>query len=992
MLEIPRSSNPRRYGNGPAGIASRTRRLFCSLAICTVSVVAAPPPPGPVHAVGADGIRLDGTPDEPGWKNGPWYTGFTVPGAADRAAPVQTRFAVRFDDANLYLAAVMDEPNIKNMRAEATKRDGRVYSDDCIEFMIDPSGDRVEYYHFIVNSKGTVYDAQRRQGGHVGTEAWNCAARTAAHVGAGSWSVELRVPLAELGLTKRSMQQAWAIQVGRERHAGGRLELSSYAPTGGSFHVPETYARLVLERAALAPFLWEIQVPVGALVTEENTRLLYRFRALITNRSGRFRFLRLRAVLLRNGAELGRDVRLGGLDADQSGAYAFSVPFPTPGPFLLRLVLADRRTPGTPLAVRTVPVDLAYTPLVVDVRRPFYRNTIYATENIREIAARVHINLPPERIHGARVRAVLRPADTAGAKPVAAASAVIPDGNAVELKLPLPQLPVGRYDLEVTATLSDGRTFSAGTTIRKVPPAPEEWRIGEDRVLLHNGKPFFPYGWFSAPPDEGGKLRAEGVNVIQDYNAHYRSVEEQRAWLDNARAHGLYACFYPWPGNRFMKNFKRPVSPEEETALRRRIRALKDHPAIFAWYLWDEPELRPLLVERAERLYRIIVEEDPYHPCIMLNDTIPGILKYRNGGDILMPDPYPLFNRGGLAGRPIEYTGEFMKACRRAGAGRKAWWITPQAFDYYMNNPHSRPPNLTELRNQQLQAIINGAHGILWYTYSHRYNYPEFDLGIPFLGREARRLENAVLTPDLPGTLTWTSPKPKHIQAVVRRTGGHLVIFTVNTATHPQDAAFQLSDKLRKAPKRLWVVSENRSVPVRDGVFTDRFDTYDGHIYTTSQALGAGPTVAATRAAIAEAKRRLARPGNLAYGGRGVSVSASSVHRYSGRLPMVVDGARQGKGWTDGTWKQWPDWIEVRFPTPETVGRVRAWTGTIVKYEVQVRRNDKLVTVARGVRRPDAPSIEATFPPLRNAQAVRLVAQSANGANSAVSEIEVYAK
>ena len=107
---------------------------------------------------------------------------------------------------------------------------------------------------------------------------------------------------------------------------------------------------------------------------------------------------------------------------------------------------------------------------------------------------------------------------------------------------------------------------------------------------------------------------------------------------------------------------------------------------------------------------------------------------------------------------------------------------------------------------------------------------------------------------------------------------------------------------------------------------------------------------------------------------------------------MTVDGARKGKGWTDGTWKQWPDWIEVQFPKPETVGRVRVWTNTIEKYRIQMRRGDALVTVARGVRRPDASSFEATFPPVKNVQAVRVVADSANGGRSTVTEIEVYAK
>ena len=47
----------------------------------------------------------------------------------------------------------------------------------------------------------------------------------------------------------------------------------------------------------------------------------------------------------------------------------------------------------------------------------------------------------------------------------------------------------------------------------------------------------------------------------------------------------------------------------------------------------DEPELRPALVDRLRRARDVVAAEDPYHPCIMLNDTIAGT---RAEGSILL--------------------------------------------------------------------------------------------------------------------------------------------------------------------------------------------------------------------------------------------------------------------------------------------------------------------------------------------------------------------
>jgi hypothetical protein len=51
--------------------------------------------------------------------------------------------------------------------------------------------------------------------------------------------------------------------------------------------------------------------------------------------------------------------------------------------------------------------------------------------------------------------------------------------------------------------------------------------------------------------------------------------------------------------------------------------------------------------------------------------------------------------------------------------GARGVWIVPQMMDWavYHEDRAPHPPSLDEMRNQAYQAIINGATGLIWYSY-----------------------------------------------------------------------------------------------------------------------------------------------------------------------------------------------------------------------------------------------------------------------------------
>ena len=522
-----------------------------------------------------------------------------------------------------------------------------------------------------------------------------------------------------------------------------------------------------------------------------------------------------------------------------------------------------------------------------------------------------------------------------------------------------------------------------------------EWRLDEQLVLRHNGTPVLPFGWFGMPPaaiaDTG-----HAYNLVQAYGSHWQSVERVRALLDEAAAAGTAVAIYPYPYPEFVEPasvWGRPLNAQEELDLRARVRALKDHPGLFAWYMADEPELRPALPERCVRIYEIVRDEDPYHPCIMLNDTEAGIVRYRGGGDVLMPDPYPLFIRGGLAAQPLEKVSRFVRTARQASGGRQAVWVTPQAFNYGdYGRENNRSPRLVELRNMLYQAAAAGARGFLWYTYSQVTNYPDLDIGMRWLSREVADLQPYLLAPDADDVrLEVAASQPDHLHAAVRRHGPHLLLIAVSTATEPQEARFALQPA--PAVPLLHVVSERRQVPVADGAWADRFEVYDTHLYTTDPALAGRADLATPVAAIAQADAARRKPGNLAFEDSGVRVTVSSQARYGSTPGRVVDGIAGGMRWRDGTPGQFPDWLALAWPAPVTVGRVVVYTGTIAEAQVQAQdAGGTWRTVGQG-RGGTGDSLVIPVSPPATASALRLLIMAGrpDQRDSEVTEIEVYA-
>jgi hypothetical protein len=101
-------------------------------------------------------IHIDGKLDDPAWKSAPWTTDFVdIEGSAKPLPPLRTRIKLLWDDDNLYVAAELQEPDVK---ATLTKHDSIIYRDNDFELFLKPLAEATGYFEFEINALNTSWD------------------------------------------------------------------------------------------------------------------------------------------------------------------------------------------------------------------------------------------------------------------------------------------------------------------------------------------------------------------------------------------------------------------------------------------------------------------------------------------------------------------------------------------------------------------------------------------------------------------------------------------------------------------------------------------------------------------------------------------------------------------------------------------------------------------------------------------------------------------
>jgi len=192
-----------------------------------------------------------------------WESAVAISGLSDigskRIMPEQPVFRLLADSARLYMkwSAPLDEGAVKTEKRE---RDGAVYTDESIEWWIDPScgKDSASVTQFIINPSGSIYDSKG------GNPAWDGGWEYESSLHEKVWTGKASISWKDLGISISGGEPVIGMNVCRvspDRYA------ASYSPiTGTGFNSPKDFATVRFSRQLPSVAVNDLGNPAGGVL------------------------------------------------------------------------------------------------------------------------------------------------------------------------------------------------------------------------------------------------------------------------------------------------------------------------------------------------------------------------------------------------------------------------------------------------------------------------------------------------------------------------------------------------------------------------------------------------------------------------------------------------------------------------------------------------------------------------------------------------------
>lgn len=229
---------------GPPSISCVARPVTARLALLLVPLlpwvapaVARADPPEIEAAPVSEGetVVVDGALDEPAWDRAARAGAFTErvphPGASP---PVATTFRVLRDAHAIYFGIEAGLGDGETPRGfERTRDSDAIWDDDAISLKIDPRRDRRSTVGFVVNPAGAQLDYVAIDNGRSVRREFDAVWQSAVQVLEDRWIVEVRIPIAALGLSSSAGPRSIGLNVTRDHNA--RAATYDWAPMPPEF-------------------------------------------------------------------------------------------------------------------------------------------------------------------------------------------------------------------------------------------------------------------------------------------------------------------------------------------------------------------------------------------------------------------------------------------------------------------------------------------------------------------------------------------------------------------------------------------------------------------------------------------------------------------------------------------------------------------------------------------------------------------------------------
>jgi len=320
--------------------------------------------------------------------------------------------------------------------------------------------------------------------------------------------------------------------------------------------------------------------------------------------------------------------------------------------------------------------------------------------------------------------------------------------------------------------------------------------------ISETGQPFFPIGTYGAPPEDYHILKEAGYNFV------VAGVDN----LDKVYKAGLKAAV-PVHGTK----------PNWFSEVYNTISKFKMHPAVLCWMLYDEPGYNRADLLDIYKLYNTAYEADSFHPSYLVITSPQAYQTFGRCCDVLAIDTYPIAN--GI----IASVGENIAKAHREIEADQPIWHCGQLFSW----PAQRRPTPQEHRFMTYSALIEGAKGVLWYTYKGYGQYLPVDDPKLWdfhkkLLEELNELALLFIEPGYGKNVTTVDSNPSIRTMFKKCFLGSFIIAANTSRTDTLSPEFKLEPTVAG---EISVYGESRTLEIENGCFKDQFKPLDIHIY-----------------------------------------------------------------------------------------------------------------------------------------------------------------
>ncbi len=345
-----------------------------------------------------------------------------------------------------------------------------------------------------------------------------------------------------------------------------------------------------------------------------------------------------------------------------------------------------------------------------------------------------------------------------------------------------------------------------------------------------DGRKHFLLGMYGVRTKDMPEIANGGFDFIHNYRWDGSGTDaEALEYLDAARRHGLRV---------FIGFDRRRLMAGDDAFVARRVGALMAHPALLAWYLYDEPDLEHQFVspKRLKHYHDFIQGLDPFHPIVVTCAGDAAVPRYRAALDVHWTQVY---GSTAFVARRLERHREALGAevpiaailhCYdRAQTGIAETGAEP--------DPDRFQPDAATMRANAFMAVVHGSSGLVWWWWGQ--GSPRFYTvaQVPAAWKALRRTVADIkalepwLTADA-AVRRWTVPVADGksvLYAWLKRRGKRALLITVLRDRVP--AIVEIAPPGLPPDAELEVRFEHRRVKLRDGRFAERFEPLGVHVY-----------------------------------------------------------------------------------------------------------------------------------------------------------------